>query len=193
MSTSAGSAELPLRSLDNADHFGQSARVETVAVTAEGPLLEGVFGSLSAEDERVIRQRVLAIGENLKALAAEVGGRVGWLGAGVELHWLPSGQTSLLACVETQHLDDRSLALIAELRPSWCFGEKRSRPSWIAELSVEVDCGHSEDHERHVVVEEPSSASTALAACDGLAAAVQRLRTLVATESVGGLIALGQQ
>jgi hypothetical protein len=128
--------------------------MQTVAITAERPLLEGVFGPLTPTQDRVIRGAIVEMSFDLVDCATRLGTRAGWSGAGLELRWMESGQTDIGSFVEADDASGRRVAFVVELRPAWYYGAKTGHSAWEVELSVEVDCQHSPDHGSHTVFEQ---------------------------------------
>jgi hypothetical protein len=171
--------------------------VETVPITEREPLLEGVLGPLAAGEEAEIRKMLLASGDRLDAVARRLHGRVGWHGRGLELHWLPSGQTSIWGSVgagDAQHAVDLSV----ELRPGWFYKERSGKAGWVVGLTVDVDCQHNKycgsmhnvfETERAAATPRESALLLSTAAC-----ALEQLaeRPFSAWASMGGLASLAR-
>ncbi len=70
---------------------------------------------------------------------------------------------------------------IVELRPGWFYGDRREKPSWSTELTVEVDCQHTPDHAAmHTAFEQDFSAATPEQAVESISEATQSLEELAA-------------
>ncbi len=142
MTASRGPTRARIVGLGRVDELtDQTVNVQTVPLTPDGPLLEGILGFLDGEAEVSLRAQLLAAGELLVQTATEQGSQVVWQGKGLELAWYPSGQLSISGCIERRGGDGRIVAFTAELRPSWFYGVHQSEPSWEVEVSVESDCG----------------------------------------------------
>lgn len=150
---------------------------QTVQITDAGPLLDGVFGSLSSHDEQKIRSIVLTCGDRLDAVAKFVDGRVGCHGSGMELHWLPSGQTSIWGNVAAT-ADHGAVDFVVELVPGWARRERTDSPHWTVEVTIEVDCHHESGHGRHVALNETWPAASPDEAVVALELGVTRLADL---------------
>jgi hypothetical protein len=130
-----------------------------VAITRDGPRLEGVFGPLTPTQDRTIREAFATISADLVKLAARLGSRAGWEGSGLELNWMRSGQTSIECFVEGTDSGGHGVSFLIELRPSWYYGLQTGRAEWEIEMSVETDCRHDADHGPHTVFEQTSTAT----------------------------------
>jgi hypothetical protein len=124
---------------------GQAVRVETVVITADAPMLEGVFGPLSDHDDRSLRSALLACGARLSQVAQ--GFRSGPVeqAAAMKLRWSPSGQTAIESSVAATDSEGSAVTFNLELRPGWFYGDRTGEAGWVVEVLVEVDCQHSPD------------------------------------------------
>lgn len=139
-------------------------------------MLEGVLGPLTDTQDSTVRANLLRLGETLLTAASRIDGRVGWLNAGIELHWMRSGQQSLWSSVEAVDSQHNAVGFIVELRPDWYFGDRSGEVGWTVELSVETDCGHTPDHgAMHQVYSQCVDTVTVEGAIDALADAVRTL------------------
>lgn len=132
---------------------------ESVVITDQTHL-EGVLGPLNEVDDRRIKARIQAASIRLGVLAAQINGHVGWHGQGLELNWMPSGQTSIATFVGVTDPSGQAVSFLVELRPGWFYGKRTGTPSWEVEVTVEVDCQHADDHgSMHQVFERSTTAS----------------------------------
>jgi hypothetical protein len=115
--------------------------VQSVSLATSRPLLDGVFGPLTHEDDAQIRSVFDAVDDQLLSLARRFGAnRAGWEGTGLELCWLASGQLLISSFVETTDASEHAAAFLVELVPSWCHGDRSGDRGWIIEATIQVDC-----------------------------------------------------
>ncbi len=144
------------------------------------PHLEGVLGSLCADDDAQIRAILDEVDEILISIAQHFGReRAGWEGTGLELKWMESGQMSISSFVGTCTKEGGCIDFCLMLQPSWSLGEKSSTLHWVVESSVEADCSHTVDHSHmHTVHEVSVVAPTAIDASIALRTAAMELQRL---------------
>jgi RHS repeat-associated protein len=122
--------------------------VEPVSLAKHRPLLDGVFGPLTAVQDECIRSTLAAVDEQLLTLARRFGlGRSGWEGTGLELNLDRAGQLAITSYVETVDSEAHAADFFVGLRPSWSSGDRTGEPAWIVEAWIDVDCQHVIDHE----------------------------------------------
>jgi hypothetical protein len=119
--------------------------VEKVSLASGRPLLDGVFGPLTHEDDVQIRSVLAAVDDQLLSLARHFGSGLG--NTGLELCMLASGQLLISGYVETTDTDEHAAAFLVELAPSWCLGDRSGDRVWTIEATIDVDCQHVVDHE----------------------------------------------
>jgi hypothetical protein len=135
------------------------------------PLLDGVFGPLTHEEDEQIRSMFDAVDDQLLSLARHFGANhAGWEGTGLELCLLASGQLLFSSFVETTDANEHAAAFLVELVPSWCSGDRSGDRAWTIEATIQVDCQHLVDHAAMEMVDERGDirAVTPGAAADAL-------------------------
>ncbi|TDW98631.1 hypothetical protein [Kribbella sp. VKM Ac-2566] len=121
--------------------------MEKVSLANGRPLLDGVFGPLTHEEDAQIRSILAAVDDQLLSLAKHFGSNHAGLGStGLELCLLASGQLSINSYVETTDSDEHAADFLVELAPSWCAGDRSGDRVWTIEATIEVDCQHVVDH-----------------------------------------------
>lgn len=150
--------------------------MECVSITPDGPALEGVLGPLSASDEKTIRSGLVVMGAELQRVADVAGRRVGFLNNGLELVWLPSGQTCIHTSISGADGAGKVVEFIIELRPSWFFGKRSEKLTWEIESVIQVDCSHADYHRSmHEVVTESVEATAPLDAVSALGRSIDQM------------------
>jgi hypothetical protein len=154
--------------------------MQTSSLKKYRPHLEGVLGSLCADDDAQIRAILDEVDEILISIAQHFGReRAGWEGTGLELTWMESGQMSISSYVGTCTKEGGCIDFCLDLQPSWYFGEKSKTLSWVVESSVAADCSHTEDHSHmHTVHEVSFRAKSAIEASTAMRSAASELKRL---------------
>lgn len=146
-------------------------RVEPVSIAKHRPLLDGVFGPLTAAQDDHIRSTFAAVDEQLLTLARHFGvSRAGWEGTGLELNLDQAGQLAITSYVGTVDAEAHAATFLVGLHPSWSLGDRTGEQAWIVEATIDVDCQHVIDHEAMEMVYDrgdvraitPESAAEAL-------------------------------
>jgi hypothetical protein len=145
--------------------------VQTVSLANSRPLLDGVFGPVTHEEDAQIRSIFDAVDDQLLCLARHFGAnRAGWESTGLERCLLASGQLLISSFVETTDANERAAAFHVELVPSWCSGDRSGDGAWTVEATIQVDCQHLVDHAAMEMVYERGDirAVTPVAAAEAL-------------------------
>jgi hypothetical protein len=130
--------------------------MQTSSLRKNRPHLESVLGPLSKDDDASIRFKFDEVDGILLSVARRFGRTsAGWEATGLELSWMPSGQTAISSFVSAS-IDDKCIDFCIELRPSWHYGDRSPTLTWKIVTEIYADCQHSVDHGGMDTVHESS-------------------------------------